>query len=1077
MSRGRREHGGAKSEVAPSDAAATVPAVARVPVVGIGASAGGLAAFEAFFSAIPRDSTTGMAFVLVQHLAPDHQSHLGEIIGTHTSMPVCDVTDGMPVEADHVYVIPPGHDLVLRDRKLWLCEPLAVRGHGLPIDRFFRSLAVVQRERAIGIVLSGSASDGALGVRAIRAEGGMAIAQTPATAEFASMPESAIATGAIDYVLTPAEMPAQLLTYAAHAYRRPVRASSDASVEMPELTQAVCAALREYSGHDFSGYKPTTIARRVERRMALHQCANPEDYVSRLGSDAREAEALFHDLLIGVTSFFRDHEAFELLATEVVPELVASRRDGKPIRVWCCGCSTGEEAYSLAIVFHEHLAQVGSRRPLQVFASDLDRRAIAQARTGVFSESIAAEVSAERLARYFIHEPERGVYVVQRSLRDLLVFSEHDAVQDPPFSRVDFVACRNLLIYLGAPLQRRLLSLFHYALVPGGVLFLGSSESVGDSNASFATIDRKWKLYRRQASSAGRVPASRVELGRPGTQTHQPALARRAARAITAAPDLRQVVERGLLAHFDSVAVLTGARGEVLHVHGRTGKFLELPAGDVATNVLAMARDGLRQELSLALHRAAAKHEVVRSPALRIRSNGGHVTADLTVRPLDAAAGEASQPLFLVILQEIETPATAAPSLGGVLAPVPADAQGRIAGLEAQLEAKDEFLQTALEEAESANEELKATNEELQSVNEELQSTNEELETSKEELQAVNEEQITVNAELHVRVTDLSRANNDMNNLLAGTGVATLFVDLQSRIARFTPDSVQLVNLIPSDVGRPVEHVVSNFVGYDGMAEDVRAVLDRLTPIERQVETRAGAWFLMRVRPYRTLENAIEGAVVTFVDITARKRAEDELRRSRDSSSADLDAMTRLQRVGTLCVGALTLPQVLDEVLEAAVAISGASKCSIELLDPASGELATAAQRGFAAEWMAQWSSAVGAHDPIRRALETRERIVIEDVAGPTQAGDTEAASAYGAAGVRTLQATPLVGRAGALVGVLATFYEVQHAFDPRDLRLLDLLARQVTDIIERWRSDEALSLLRQMETTSRGSMGHGEHA
>ena len=1063
MTKTRSKSGRTKRVAVPIDASARatrggVNDVVTVPVVGIGASAGGLAAFEAFFSAMPTDHATGMAFVLIQHLAPEHVSYLGEIIRRHTSMPVSDVTDRMPVEADHVYVIPPGHDLVLSEGTLLLCESQQPRGHGLPIDRFFRSLAAVQRERAICVVLSGSGSDGALGVRAIKAEDGMAMAQAADTAEFQSMPASAVATGLVDYVLQPAEMPAQLLAYAAHAFERPARASKDVNLaDAPELLAALCNALRGHSGHDFSGYKTTTIARRVERRMALHQCRSAEDYLTLLQSDAREAEALFNDILIGVTSFFRDPEAFAVLATEVVPKLVAGKHDDAPIRVWCCGCSTGEEAYSLAIVLHEHLAAQRARHPVQIFASDLDRHAIAQARLGVFSESIAVEVSPERLARYFIHDAERGVYTVQRSLRDLVVFSEHDVVQDPPFSRVDLVTCRNVLIYMGAALQRRVLGLFHYALLPDGVLFLGSSESTSDASTSFSTLDGTCKLYRRAATGVMQASASAVDVGTaPRSQRRVPV--HRMARPSPVTVELRQIVEVELLKHFASVAVLTKARGEVLYVHGRTGKFLELAAGDVGTNLLAMAREGLRQELSLALHRAATKREVVHSRGLRIRSDGDQVTADLTVRPVLDTSGDAAPQLFVVILKEVDTPAASS-----AVGPASSAVQGRVAVLETQLAVKDEYLQSALDETELANQELQATSEEMQSVNEELQSTNEELETSKEELQAVNEELITVNAELQIKVADLSRANNDMNNLLAGTGVATLFVDLESRIARVTPEALQLINLIPSDVGRPVEHVVSNLVGYQGLGADIGAVLDRLTPVERQVETKAGAWFLMRIRPYRTLENAIEGAVITFVDITERQRIEDELRRSRDVSDADLDAMTRLQRVGALFVGELSLPRVLDEILDAALAITGASKASIRLLDPASNRLAMAAQRGFAPEWVTKWEGLENTQGPSHHALETKQRVIVDDV------------ETYIGAGVRALQATPLIGRADGLIGVLATYYEVPHSFASKELRLLDLLGRQVTDIIERWRSDEALGRLEGKEPAQEGTRGHGQ--
>jgi two-component system CheB/CheR fusion protein len=843
------------------------------PVVGIGASAGGIAALEAFFSALPRNEQTGMAFVVVQHLSPDHKSVLVELIGRCTGMQVREAEDGMAVRPECTYIIPPNHDMTLVGGALRLVRHDDQRKPRLTVDHFFTSLAAAQREGAIVIVMSGAGSDGALGIREVKGEGGLVIAQTPESAEYDGMPRSAIATGLVDFVLPPRDMPAQLLTYVRHPFS-PVRQATPPPVRNT-LLKKVCMLLRAQTGHDFSQYKETTLLRRIERRMAMRQIQEPDDYLRHCRENASELDALFNDLLIGVTSFFRDPDAFRLLQDKVVPRLLADKAAHDPVRVWVCGCSTGEEAYSIAIVLYEQMMASKHVLKLQVFATDIDRHAIEQARAGVYPASVAANVSEERLSRFFVHDAQRGTYRIQQHIRDLLVFSEQDAIKDPPFSRLDLVSCRNLLIYLNADLQRKLIPLFHYALVPGGVLFLGTSETVGESGPLFSVIDRKWKLYTRVPGERSGARPHFPEFVPPLTDLADHGTAPESladAHAIEAG-NLRQITERALLAHYAQAAVLVDSRGQVQYIVGRTGKFLEPSAGNATMNVVAMARDGLRRELTIALHRAVANKQLVTYSGLSVRSNGHTIRTNLSVRPVDADRGSV---LYLVVLEEMPPSPQQEGASGG------ARSDERVSEMERDLRAKEEHLQTTLEEMETTNEELKSTNEEMQSVNEELQSANEELETSKEELQSVNEELSTVNAELQDKVADLSRANNDMNNLLAGTGVATVFVDHQLRIARFTPAATHVINFIESDIGRPLEHVVSNFVVYDGMIDDVRAVLDTLVPKEAEVQVKSGVWYLMRIRPYRTMENLIEGAVITLVDISERKKAEESLRRSEE---------------------------------------------------------------------------------------------------------------------------------------------------------------------------------------------------
>ncbi|MEP6472495.1 MAG: chemotaxis protein CheB, partial [Gemmatimonadota bacterium] len=785
------------------------------PIIGIGASAGGLAAFEEFFRAMPARPEIDMAFVLVQHLAPDHTSILTELVSRFTTMPVLEITDGMTVQRNTIYVIPPNRDLALINGTLQLLEPVAARGQRLAIDFFFRSLAQDQHDRAIGIVLSGTGSDGSLGVRALKGEGGMVMAQTPTTTNFDGMPRSAIATGLVDFVLPPGEMPAELIAYCGHAYGRAPDAAPVPGSRTTDVLQKIFVLLRAQTGHDFSLYKQSTIARRVERRRAVHKIQQPDGYVRLLQQNPGEVDALFQDLLIGVTRFFRDPDAFAVLEARVIPALFANRSPDATVRVWVPGCSTGEEAYSIAMLLIEYMEAAKRNVKLQVFATDIDRRAIDTARIGVYPASVSVDLTPERLARFFVLEEDGSHYRVQKRVRDVLVFSEQDVARDPPFSKLDLISCRNLLIYLGAQLQQKLMPLFDYALRPGGYLLLGTSETIGDFAALFTAVDRKAKVY--QSRDDGHVRFAGVGRLLPSPPAGGGSLLPRRTPPLAADP-LRDVTERALLLHHAMAGALVTGRGDILYLHGRTGYYLELAPGEVHTNILVMAREGLKRPLSAALRRAVARNQRVQHSGLSVRTNGEFTAVDLTVQPVTSGRTGADEPaMFLVILEP------AAPPPVGIRPPEPSEdaaepgssADSRIEALKHELHLKEASLQISNEELETSNEELKSSNEEMQSVNEELQSTNEEMETSKEELQSVNEELSTVNVELQGRVADLSQVNNDMNNLLAGTGVGTIFVGHGLRITRFTPTVTQLINLIPTDVGRPVGHIVSNLQGYD----------------------------------------------------------------------------------------------------------------------------------------------------------------------------------------------------------------------------------------------------------------------
>ncbi len=736
-------------------------------------------------------------------------------------------------------------------------EPVAPRGQRLPIDFFFRSLAQDQHERAIGIVLSGTGSDGTLGVRAIKGEGGMVMAQNPESTEYDGMPRSAIATGLVDYELPAADMPAQLMAYAAHVFGKTPGAAAAPLPKAENAFKKIFILLRAKTGHDFSQYKPSTIHRRIERRMAVHQIETMDGYVKYLQQTPAEVEALFRDLLIGVTSFFRDPEAFKALEDQVIPKLFAGKRADTVIRVWSTGCSTGEEAYSLAILLAERAGAMKQSFKVQVFATDIDSLAITTARAGLYPASIAADISPERLARFFAAEPDGKAYRIHKGIRDMLVFSEQDLIKDPPFSKLDLISCRNLLIYMGGDLQKKLIPLFHYALNPEGFLFLGSSESVGDFGNLFVVLDRKLKLYQNRKDIQG---AQRPILGRfmPPMTAIDVALPRSAAKTAGAGKlSLRDLTEKTLLQQVAPAAALVNEKGDILYLHGRTGLFLEPTPGEAGiNNILRMAREGLQRVLTTALHKAASRKEIVHHSGLRVKTNGDMTTVNLTIRPVAAGpAATPESPMYLVILEEAMPidPKQAQQAAASGNGPH-TDVDLRIATLKQELRAKEEYLQT----------------------------TNEEMETSKEELQSVNEELATVNAELQTKVADLSQANNDMNNLLAGTGIGTIFVDHQLNIMRFTPATTRIMNLITSDKGRPVGHIVSNLKGYDRLLKDILEVLNTLIPKELEVQILTGAWYTMHIMPYRTLDNVIEGAVITFVDITERKKIQEKFEKANE---------------------------------------------------------------------------------------------------------------------------------------------------------------------------------------------------
>lgn len=843
------------------------------PIVGIGTSAGGLAALEEFFSGIPVTVDTDIAFVIVQHLAPHHKSILTELVQRFTHMNVFEVEEGTVVKPNSIYIIPPNKNMIFSNGMLQLTTPTLPHGQRLPIDFFFRSLAVDQKEKAICIVLSGNGNDGMFGVRAIKNEGGMAMAQSPETTEYDSMPLNAIATGLIDYVFSPAELYPELIKYIKHSIGKLPR--NIPSIISVNVLAEIHAILKAQTGQDFSDYKQNTINRRIERRMAVHHFDTIEKYYSYLQDNRNEVQMLYKDLLIGVTNFFRDTEAFQVLENSIIPKLFSNKLDNSTIRIWSTGCSTGEEAYSIAILLQEHLEKIKHHYKIQIFATDIDSKAIANARMGVYSSNIAMDVSPERLGRFFIFDETNAIYRISKQIRDMVVFSEQNVIKDPPFSKIDLIACRNLLIYLNSDLQKRIIPLFHYALNSKGLLFLGNSESIGDYSNLFSIEDRKAKIFRKkevfqnkdQALYGSFYPFSARMDNILGSQMEK-------SNKQIKIP-FKELTEKALLEQISPDGALINAAGDILYIYGRFGVYLELTAGETGVmNIIKMAREGLKHELMIALNKSLSNRESVFRSVVRISIEGKSKIFNLTIRPvLIEISQNYPSPLSIVILDEVES-SQQSDIINPLLNEPSKEINEYITQLRQELKTKEEFLQNLNEELETSNEELKSSNEEMQSVNEELQSSNEELETSKEEMQSVNEELSTINSELQAKVTDLSRANNDMNNLLSGTGIATIFVDYSLRILRFTPTATKIINLIPTDFNRPISHVVTNFLDYNSLVEDTQEVLNTLIHKQLEVQITDNKWYTMRIQPYRTLENVIEGAVITFSDITERKFAE-----------------------------------------------------------------------------------------------------------------------------------------------------------------------------------------------------------
>jgi len=1039
------------SLLAPENVAAPHPCTL---VVGLGASAGGLEPLERFVAHVALDM--GISYVVIQHLSPDHPSMLARILAQHTQLPVIELVDGLTLAPNHIYVLMAGTVATISAGKFNV-RPLGDEHRGR-VDVFFQSLAEDQGERAVGILLSGAGSDGTEGLRAIKAHGGRTIVQEPETASYAAMPQSALDANLVDISLPVETMPSYLVDRAHDVPGiLPDIDSGSTLEEVPDeqilgSLDHICDVLRSATGRDFSQYKRGTLIRRLRHRIQMRRLSSIDEYTYLLDHDPQEPQLLSKELLVGVTRFFRDSEVFEYLQSFILPQIFASVPAKAGIRIWVPGCASGEEAYSIAILLREQCATMRSPPSVQIFATDIDPDAIAEARAGRYSLAIADQMSPERLSRYFTRN-DSG-YQIGKEVRELCLFSEHSLIRDPPFLGLDLISCRNVLIYLQASLQRKLVPIFHYALRRGGYLLLGPSEGLAGQTQLFHTMDKRFRIFQRVEA------VSRPFIEWPVMPPAAPRMSKLAPREALISPPQEQNInatfERLLLQEYVPPSAVVNEHGNVVCVAGLTGPYFQPPAGLLTTNILEIAHTSLRVELRTALHSAARSGINVVRDNVFVEIDGSIRRLRLTVRPVPRFEQDG---FFVIILQEQRSSMDMGEPIGIKLTP-----ESPVEQLESELRLTRASLRSSIEELESANEELKSSNEELLSTNEEMQSSNEELQSSQEELKSVNEELATVNAELGRRIDELGRANTDLQTLFSSTDVATLFLDREQRLTKFTPAARSLFRLIDADAHRPLSDLAPRFHQCN-LAEDVANVLETLQPFERQVETfDRQAWYLLRILPYRTNDEQVVGTVVTLIDITQskhldaeRERLVSQLRDAQGQLQADLDATTRLLKIGSLFLRGGNMSLVLDDILDAAIAISGADFGVVQLLDRTTRDLKIMAYRGLPRTWLDHWNQAAVGQGIRETALDGGFQILVEDLETHPRFIGTKALDIHLEAGVRALQSTPISGRSGAPIGLITTYYKARRKPDERILRLLDLVARQAADILERAYAEDVI--------------------
>jgi two-component system CheB/CheR fusion protein len=833
------------------------------PIVGIGASAGGLEALEQFFGNVPQNN--GMAWVVIQHLDPNHKGIMPELLQRITTMKVFQATDNLQVNPDCLYVIPPNKSMSILNGALHLFDPVETRGLRLPIDIFFRSLADDCQGKSIGVILSGMGSDGSLGLKAIKEKIGIVLVQSPDSAKFDGMPRSAIDAVIADIIAPASELPARLMHFL--KFIPLVKTNLEIDEKVINNLDKIIILIRDQTGHDFSQYKKNTLYRRIERRKGVHQIDSMKSYVRFCQENPEEIVILFKELLIGVTNFFRDPAVWEKLKTKLIPDLIKNLPSGTILRAWVNACSTGEEAYTLAISFKEALEESKDKKNinLQIFATDLDHDSIVFARKGTYSNNIIADVSPERLNRFFTVQPDG--YRVNSHIREMVVFAPQNVIKDPPFTRIDILTCRNMLIYMEPGLQKKLIQLYSYSLNPGGILILGTAESYSDQTNYFKEIDSKLKIFTRTLSTE------------VSALTDFPSSFNHHRKADTTEPHSLPIVteniqinaDQFLIQHFAPASVLVNEHGDIIYMTGRIDKYLKPVAGRAAYNIYVMAREGLREIISGAIRRALQSFDEVVINNIKIGTNGGTLVVDLTLRRMETQ--NSIKGMVMILFTDI----TKFTEQESSLKTRKGSSNGSLKEMEKQLKRCQEDFQGLLEEMQTSQEELKSTNEELQSTNEELQSTNEELTTSKEEMQSLNEELQTVNIELQSKVQEFTRANDDMKNLLNSTQIATLFLDKELNIRSFTSQITKIFKLRNIDIGRPFTDQTSN-LKYPDIAVHAQEVLNSLISLETPVTTEDGRWYNVRIMPYRTLDDRIDGLVITFIDFSLAKKAEIELK-------------------------------------------------------------------------------------------------------------------------------------------------------------------------------------------------------
>jgi two-component system, chemotaxis family, CheB/CheR fusion protein len=1008
-----------------------IPNANDFPIAVVGASAGGLQALQAFVAAISDD--TSIAYIIIQHSTANSQ--LAPILQKDSPLPIVLAQDEEPIEAGKIYVIPGQMNPEFENNTIRLVSNLPAQQMRHPIDFSLRSLAQNRRDKIIAVVLSGTDADGALGIRAVKEVGGLVIAQAPETAQFEQMPRSAIATGLVDYILSPDEMPEKIVEFVTNMLTTENEALAATPADVDELLTRIFVLLQSRTNHDFSQYKKKTVIRRIQRRIALNQLADLEEYATYLRQHPEEAQMLFSELLIGVTSFFRDKNAFEQLQTKVIPEIFEQRKNDGIIRVWSVGCSTGEEAYSIAILLHEYADTLPEAYKIQVFATDIDDEAIAHARTGRYPINIAADITPEHLNRFFTEE--NGHYIVRKHIRDSITFAVQNVIKDPPFSRLDLVICRNLLIYMESELQERLIPLFHYVLVPNGYLFLGTSETLRSFSHLFQPIDKKWKIFRRI------IDGSQLRLSFDLSRTRAPSPIILKQGVTPREMSLKETIEATILEDFTRPCVIVDARGEILYLHKRTDKYLEPPVGEVTNNILRMAREGLRLPLTTALsriHHLDGETEIT-FRNLRIQKNGGYISVNLLVALL--LRPNALRGYILIMFEDVQGSGTI--ELQAINPDQDETGVRRVAELEQDLASTKEYLQAVVEELEASNEELKSMNEELHASNEEMQSSNEELETASEELQSVNEELRTANSELENKIDELDESSRQLNDLLNNVDLGIIFLDRELRIMRYTPSVKRVMNLIAADMGRPLSDLVFKLDDMK-LVEHAHDVLNTLVSKRLEIHTQADTWHWITIKPYRTINDAIIGVVITFVDVTELGRS-----RQRSQSVEDNTAQRNLESRQLLKLHTIsyewqrfamqqhTADELLQECCQLLSTLVDVQSVLIYLPDSATAITSS----GIDAEQEQVLIETFNQHDlrPEIRAISTGEVIIVNNI--PASSAYDSIRQLVETQGYESVIALP-IHTEQRIIGFVVLYCQPRHLFSESEVQLLQLIVNHL---------------------------------